>query len=128
MTENSDVGKYIPKQTAFVVDASDNVAVALEEIEAGLVTLRGEAPAGTALIAREPVGRGFKLALQKIPAGGKVIKHGIQIAVAVKPIRAGECVHLHNVKSMNDLRAQNYDRQTAEPHDRHYSLPDRGIC
>lgn len=47
---------------------------------------------------------GHKLALCRIPAGGKVIKYGFPIGEAYKDIEAGESVHTHNLKTALKLR------------------------
>ncbi|HTP95804.1 MAG TPA: UxaA family hydrolase [Burkholderiales bacterium] len=42
---------------------------------------------------------GHKLALKDIPEGGTVIKYGCDIGKAVRPIKAGEHAHVHNIKT-----------------------------
>jgi (2R)-sulfolactate sulfo-lyase subunit beta len=46
----------------------------------------------------DPVPLGHKLALRDLPAGEQVIKYGIAIGRATRDIRAGEHVHVHNIK------------------------------
>jgi len=45
------------------------------------------------------LGRGHKIAVRDIPLGEKVIKFGLPIGSSTQAIRAGEHVHLHNLKS-----------------------------
>jgi len=45
------------------------------------------------------IGIGHKLAGQDIAPGDAIIKYGVPIGTATKPIRAGEHVHMHNMKS-----------------------------
>lgn len=42
---------------------------------------------------------GHKLALKDLSAGDTVIKYGVDIGKVVAPIRAGEHLHVHNVKT-----------------------------
>jgi len=42
---------------------------------------------------------GHKIALQDIAAGAAVIKYGVPIGTATGDIRAGEHVHIHNLRS-----------------------------
>ena len=42
---------------------------------------------------------GHKLALKDLAAGDTVIKYGIDIGKAVAPIKVGEHLHVHNVKT-----------------------------
>jgi (2R)-sulfolactate sulfo-lyase subunit alpha len=41
---------------------------------------------------------GHKIALRDLAAGERVIKYGVPIGVATRDIRAGEHVHVHNLK------------------------------
>jgi (2R)-sulfolactate sulfo-lyase subunit alpha len=42
---------------------------------------------------------GHKVALTELPEGGTVVKYGTDIGRAVAPIRIGEHLHVHNVKT-----------------------------
>jgi (2R)-sulfolactate sulfo-lyase subunit alpha len=42
---------------------------------------------------------GHKVALTDIPVGGSVIKYGVNIGKVVAPIKKGEHVHVHNLKT-----------------------------
>jgi len=42
---------------------------------------------------------GHKLALKDLSAGDTVIKYGVDIGKVVAPIKAGEHLHVHNVKT-----------------------------
>ncbi|MDF2568428.1 MAG: uxaA [Sporomusa sp.] len=44
-------------------------------------------------------GRGHKVALTDIPAGGHIIKYGFSIGHAITDIKAGDWVHTHNIKT-----------------------------
>jgi altronate hydrolase len=80
---------------AIVISGRDNVATALEPLEAG----RELALAGGVLIVREPVAAGHKIALRQIAAGEAVVKYGSPIGTARVAIQAGQHVHVHNVES-----------------------------
>jgi altronate dehydratase len=77
-----------------VISESDNVATALEPLEAGQV-IAGPPP----VTVREQIPRGHKVSMREIPAGGSVIKYGSPIGVATAAIPAGFHVHTHNVES-----------------------------
>jgi altronate dehydratase len=78
-----------------VISERDNVATALEPIDAGR-----EVRAGTAtVVAAEAIPRGHKLAVRAIRAGEPVVKYGSPIGIASADIAAGAHVHTHNVAS-----------------------------
>ena len=83
------------------INPSDNVAVALEDIEAG-EPVELAAPGSTAAgegtwgVALERIPRGHKIALTDIAAGGPIIKYGCAIASATMDIKKGSWVHTHN--------------------------------
>ena len=49
--------------------------------------------------AKQDIPIGHKLALVDIPEGATVIKYGHDIGRAVAPIKAGDHVHIHNIKT-----------------------------
>lgn len=77
------------------INENDNVAVALRDYQKD-ETLR---IVDCEIVLREDVARGHKIALYDIAAGGHVLKYGYPIGHATRPIRAGEHVHTHNVKT-----------------------------
>ena len=81
----------------FVIDKTDNVAVALEDAQVGEAALTGQVQGTLSL--QQPIPRGHKAALREIPAGAAVRKHGHTIAIATKDIAPGEWVHTHNAVS-----------------------------
>lgn len=50
-------------------------------------------------VARSNIPIGHKLALRDLDAGDTVIKYGVDIGRTIAPIRTGEHVHVHNVKT-----------------------------
>jgi altronate hydrolase len=94
------------------IDPRDNVAVALEDIEAGrglelcgaggtggLAAACGDAGGPGSAVALEAVKAGHKLALADIAAGEAVVKYGRRIGIAAKAIEAHSWVHSHNLSS-----------------------------
>ena len=49
--------------------------------------------------AKNDIPIGHKLAIRPIKDGETIIKYGVDIGRAVKPIGAGEHLHVHNVKT-----------------------------
>jgi altronate hydrolase len=78
-----------------VISARDNVATALEPLDAGRRVMVN----GAELIVRESVATGHKIALRPIAAGTAVVKYGSAIGLATCDIAAGAHVHTHNVAS-----------------------------
>ena len=78
-----------------VISARDNVATALEPLEAG----RAIAVDGATLTIRGRIPRGHKVALRPIRAGEPVVKYGHPIGAASVDIAPGDHVHVHNVSS-----------------------------
>ena len=77
-----------------VISEADNVATALEALDAGQVL----AGAGSVVV-REPIPRGHKIAVRAIAEGTAVLKYGSPIGLATANIPAGAHVHTHNVSS-----------------------------
>jgi altronate hydrolase len=82
-------------EKALRINKNDNVGVALAdlmphdrvEIENSCITIGGN------------IARGHKLALKSINQGEDIIKYGYPIGHATRFIRAGEHVHVHNLKT-----------------------------
>ena len=80
---------------AIVISALDNVATALQPLEAGQTIHAGE----SAVAVTEAIPRGHTVALRAIRAGEIVVKYGSAIGHASSDIAAGAHVHTHNVAS-----------------------------
>lgn len=103
---------------ALVISPRDNVATALEPLDAGRVIHLG----GEAITVAEATPRGHKIALRMIRAGEAVLKYGSSIGTATSDIPAGAHVHTHNVASgrgRGDLHAETVaeEPRLAEPPD-----------
>jgi (2R)-sulfolactate sulfo-lyase subunit alpha len=94
MTENQSQPGFLAHREG------DSVAVAVADLPAGAAEggyLHGARTLHAEL--REPVPLGHKFALADIAQGDDVIEYGVRIAIATRPIRKGEHVHVHNVRS-----------------------------
>jgi altronate hydrolase len=78
-------------EKALKINSNDNVIVALTNISAGEEIF--------GIKALENIDRGHKMAIVDIAENVDVIKYGYPIGHASKPIKAGEWVHTHNVKT-----------------------------
>ncbi len=78
-----------------VISARDNVATALEPLDAGRRLEIGN----VAVTVAEPIASGHKVALRAIAAGEAVIKYGSPIGLASADIAPGAHVHTHNLSS-----------------------------
>lgn len=85
---------FVPNM--IVLDAGDNVGVALRDVGAGETAADA---AGHAIVAAEPVPQGHKIALRAIAAGEHIVRFSVPVALAVAAIAAGHLVHVHNVRS-----------------------------
>ena len=86
---------------SFLVHAPDDVVgVAVQDIEPGTAVPGKIQSNGNefTLDVVDPVPLGHKVALRPLASGEQVIKYGIAIGRATRDIRAGEHVHVHNVK------------------------------
>jgi altronate hydrolase len=75
------------------IHPADNVAVALAELEAGPAEVLG----GEQVLLTDGLSRGHKVALLDLAEGQPVIKYGLPIGLASRPIAPGEQVHTHNL-------------------------------
>jgi altronate dehydratase len=80
---------------ALVISSRDNVATALEAIEAGRRLTLGD----VVVTALERIPPGHKISLADVAAGQPVVKYGSAIGHATADIRRGEHVHTHNLSS-----------------------------
>ena len=96
----------------FQICREDNVATLLHDAAATAeVEVIGEAARGTVRTI-ESIRTGHKVALFPIPAGEPIVKYGLPIGDAIRPIAEGEWVHLHNCRSRYDALSSELDLQT----------------
>lgn len=82
-------------------NSQDNVGVVVRDVKSG-EDLAGETidkSNGLRLKAQEDIPLAHKIALKDFKVGDTVIKYGEDIGKVVAAIRAGEHVHVHNLKT-----------------------------
>ena len=85
---------------AKLIDAADNVVVAVYEVEKhACVSYAGADGIWGQVTARDRIPIFHKIARQDIREGEPIIKYGQPIGNAACDIQAGEHVHTHNVKN-----------------------------
>lgn len=77
------------------LNPDDNVCTAISPISRG-ITIRIK---GYAVVVKENIPLGFKLASRIIATGETIVKYGVPIGTATQDIAQGELVHIHNLKS-----------------------------
>jgi (2R)-sulfolactate sulfo-lyase subunit alpha len=84
-----------------VHDKKDSVGVAVVDVKAGQSLEGRSLDTNEKLTARATmdIPLGHKIALRDFKAGDTVFKYGCDIGKVVEPIKAGEHVHVHNVKT-----------------------------
>jgi (2R)-sulfolactate sulfo-lyase subunit alpha len=82
-------------------ERQDTVGVAVVDLKAGHEvqgrTLDGEASPKVKALGDIPLGH--KIALRDFKPGDTVIKYGVDIGRIVAPVKKGEHVHVHNLKT-----------------------------
>jgi len=78
-----------------ILHPRDNVATALADIAQGETVHAADAR----VVAVEAIPFGHKIALARIPSGGRVTKYGESIGLAASEIPFGGLVHVHNLES-----------------------------
>ncbi|WP_194436700.1 UxaA family hydrolase [Vibrio fluminensis] len=87
------------------INSNDNVLVCLQAIEAGQTIEIDD----QAIVVKQDVERGSKIALAPISANHDIIKYGSPIGYAKADITVGEWVHTHNIKTkLSDTDSYQY--------------------
>jgi altronate hydrolase len=81
-----------------VVNTRDNVGIALPRLEACTEARVSFAARDCAVVVREEIPPLHKLALDQIPEGGQVFKHGHMIGRATRTIHPGMHVHTQRLE------------------------------
>ncbi len=86
-----------------MLDGKDNVAIVTADTMPGdpVFYCRDE---NHYIVSRDEIRQYHKIALSDIEKGSFVIRYGEKIGVAIKNIKAGESVHVHNLKSESEAR------------------------
>jgi (2R)-sulfolactate sulfo-lyase subunit alpha len=84
-----------------VHDRADTVGVAVVDIAAGTELTGRDLSTNKPLTAKaaQDIPLGHKLALKDLAVGDTVIKYGCEIGRSVQPVKAGQLVHVHNLKT-----------------------------
>lgn len=84
-----------------VHDTADTVGVAVVDIAAGTECAGRDLSTNKDLKAKatENIPLGHKLALKDFVPGDTVIKYGCEIGKIVQPVKVGQHVHIHNLKT-----------------------------
>ena len=84
-----------------VHDKRDSVGVAVVDVKAGQALEGRSLDTNEALKAKATmdIPLGHKIALKDLKPGDNVIKYGCEVGRVVEPIKTGEHVHVHNVKT-----------------------------
>lgn len=88
------------KQRAIVMSRRDNVATALESLEANRAVEVRRGTEQETYILKEDIPFGHKFATETIRIGAKVIKYGQVIGAATQDIQEGAHAHVHNIESL----------------------------
>lgn len=99
----------------FQIQPQDNVATLIDDAVAGPVEVIGASRCQ--ITAVEAISHGHKIALADIAAGAAVVKFGVRIGHASKPVPGGAWVHLHNLTSDFDERSGTLDLHSGAPTD-----------
>ncbi|MHB8646815.1 MAG: UxaA family hydrolase [Thermomicrobiales bacterium] len=93
-------GRIAGETRALIMDAKDNVAVAIRELTVG-ETLIIAVPDGAERVVTtvEPIQFGHKFSTADIAEGEQVMKYGERIGRATQFIPAGSHAHIHNITS-----------------------------
>ena len=84
---------------ATMLNARDNVATVLQDVEAGETVRIKRGSEETEIVARENIPLCHKIALRDLAPGDAVIKYGECVGETTTAISRGACVHVHNMRS-----------------------------
>src|ERR1700743_1805675 len=100
---------------AFQIQTEDNVATLIDEALPGTVQIIGAGRGEVKIVGK--LLRRHNLALRDIAMNEPVIKYGVRIGHATKPIARGAWIHLHNLASDLDERSGTLDLHSGAPTD-----------
>ncbi len=83
---------------AMIINAKDNVAVVLEDIETGATVSAAGGGREESILATQDIPFGHKIAVRNLAKGAEVYKYGEIIGRASRDIVIGEHVHVHNIE------------------------------
>ena len=86
-------------QKAILMNVKDDVATALVDLKKGEEIQVSMDDVSVDVALGEDIPFGHKCALRDLAADEDILKYGLPIGRALKDIRAGEWVHVHNCRS-----------------------------
>jgi (2R)-sulfolactate sulfo-lyase subunit alpha len=91
----------VNKKKFWIHADGDSVGVAVADVNSGetVVGVFMDTGKELAVKAKNDIPLGHKIALRALKNGEDVVEYGTVIGVAKAPIREGEHVHVHNIKS-----------------------------
>ncbi|MBP1933895.1 UxaA family hydrolase [Ammoniphilus resinae] len=92
------------QKAALVIDAKDNVAVALEDLKMGETCLIRFEDLVEQLEVIEDIGFGHKIALKDLQQDECVYKYGEEIGRMKEPLQRGGWIHSHNMYCERGLK------------------------
>jgi (2R)-sulfolactate sulfo-lyase subunit alpha len=98
MTESFAAGDGAPH--FLVHNEGDHVGVAVQDVEPGrrrAVYMDSDRQVDVDVLEEVPLGH--KVALADLGTGEEVIEYRVRVGLARQPIRSGELVHVHNLRS-----------------------------
>ena len=99
-------------QNFIKINENDNVIVALNTIPEGAQILLED---GTLVTSNMEIPAGHKMAITDIEKDSEVIKYGYRIGFAKEPIKCGDWIHVHNLKTgLGDLLEYSYEPTSVE--------------
>ena len=87
------------RPSVLLLDPRDTVAVAIAPLSPGTAVPVRRGTGVVRIVAETLIPFGHKIAVAPMDAGEPVLKYGEVIGFATSPIRPGQHVHVHNVKS-----------------------------
>ncbi len=85
--------------TVIVMEAADNVATVMQDIEPHTEVEMQIAGDRLTICIMEGIRFGHKFAIRDIKKGDRIVKYGESIGIATQDIRSGQHVHVHNIES-----------------------------
>ncbi len=89
------------EKKALMMNEKDNVATVLAEVKKGeeVSIIYSDGKVVKNIIAEQDNRFGFKISLDDISTGEKIIKYGSKIGLCYRDIKKGEMVHIQNIES-----------------------------
>jgi altronate dehydratase len=87
------------RPSVLLLNPQDTVAVVLISLAPGTAVKVGQGAGTVRVVAETLIPFGHKIAVAPMDAGEPVVKYGEVIGFATTPIRVGQHVHVHNVRS-----------------------------